>query len=218
MKNYLPLRFYFLGAFLSLIAYQFSTILFLLIFVPTLFVFFIFKQKDIRVEDFQRYGESAIFSPLTGTVLSIKRGIDHEVFGKNQTEIRVMIKYFDGYHLFFPFRGEVSDTIFSKGRSLFREKREIEELAKYSKKEFLFKEINNQFHLGISLIRCSTGLNPMTWIEVGDIGGPNGCFGIFPLGGTVVLYLDESLLLRVREGDFIHATQSPLASKATIAE
>jgi hypothetical protein len=216
MKNYIPYTYYVLFmAIIIFISKIVSTLLALLLLIILVFIFYSFRKKNINIEDYQRYGENAIFSPVSGKVLEINDDTNN-VFGEDKIEIRIMSQLFDDYGLYFPFRGEVELSKHEEGKSVYRNMPDLNAQESLNKKSIIFSHLNNSLNLSMLIVKCRYGLNSVSWVDVGDRGKTNGCFGLFPFGGTIILYIDKHLVLRIKKGDFLESTRTPIASMANL--
>jgi len=69
---------------------------------------------------------------------------------------------------------------------------------------------------GIELIKCPLGLFPRTWVMPGDKGQKGAEIALFPLGGTLLLYLPDNYEILVDKGQYMHVGRTILGSAVPI--
>ena len=79
---------------------------------------FLFRKVTKKIQDAPRSGNLTIYSPINGKVISIERGVDHDVFGKDMTQMRLSIPFFKEMGLFLPTTSEVVEVKAKKGRKI----------------------------------------------------------------------------------------------------
>ena len=94
------------------------------IFLVTLFfsllLLFFFRKSSLRVSYDSQVPSSFIVSPTNGVVYSVRKNIDHNIFGKGLSEVRVSSMWLNEFGLGFPLEGEVRGLKNREGKSFFR--------------------------------------------------------------------------------------------------
>jgi len=187
--------------FYLLISGSFEFFSYLLIFY-SIFLFLLRKKKSSYRDDLANDRE-VITSPVNGTVVSIQENIESIFFGKNLTMIQINILPWNESGLYLPISGEVSEVKNQLGQKILRKwsSFSIDQSKALVDSISLKIKGKNEAFVGIQLIRCFFGASPNINILPGDRGKCRVCFGHFPLGGTVLLYLDRSYEVLLKSGD-----------------
>lgn len=57
-----------------------------------------------------------IYGPVNGKVISVKKKVDHKIFGNDLTQIQIQIPFWRETGVFLPMTLEITDMIVQKGR------------------------------------------------------------------------------------------------------
>jgi hypothetical protein len=180
----------------------------------------VFRRANIPYRDTLKNNGEIYLAPVHGEVRSIRRDItDFEELGQVH-EIRVRISGWDEKGLYLPTSGEVSYLKASKGDKINRES-----------EDYLFQQsLNNVAHTDLILtsknqtktmmrfIDCVYGKRPSVWLKSGDRGRGAACFGFYPFGGTLLIYLPVNSDILVFEGEHIVPGQTVIAAIKEVKE
>ena len=195
---------------------KFKFLLGLIIFSYVSLLYF-FRRHDIRFSGGQTSNEKAVYSPVNGHIISVKKKVDHAFFGKDLSEIRIVIPWWQEFGVRLPLFSEVIDLKINQGKSLYR----------FSKYGQLLQEVqivpslmillkNSQGNsLGMQLIKCPLGMWPKTRVFPGDRGKNGSHIGYFPFGGTVLLYLPSNYEILISSGTRANSGLTVLAELFT---
>ncbi len=162
---------------------------------------YLFRRHQIRFFNGQTSNKEIVYSPVSGYIISVKKKIDHAFFGKNLSEIRIAIPWWQEFGVRLPLASEVIDLKMNQGKSLYR----------FSQYGLLSQEVqivpslmvllnNSQGNsLGIQMIKCPFGMWPRIRVTPGDRGKNQSDIGYFPFGGTVLLYLPSNYEILVSD-------------------
>lgn len=181
----------------------------LLIQIPVLLlsslVLFISRRSFIPLRDTLKNNGEIYLSPVHGVVESVRHSIDHPDFTSPCHEVRISISFWDEKGLYLPTSGEVSYLKANKGKKLHRSSPThlfygpAEELAHT---DFTLTSKNSSQSL-MRFIDCTFGKRPTIWLKSGDRGRAGACFGYYPFGGTLLIYLPASTDILVFENETV---------------
>jgi hypothetical protein len=186
-------------------------ILFLLI---TLFIFYFFRRSSIPFRETIKSDGEIFLSPIHGVVKSIRRntmGWD-ELPGAH--EVRISMSYFDQKGLYLPTSGEVSYLKENKGLKVDRKGSSQDFYlppAELAHTDLVLKSKNETKTL-MRFIDCLYGYRPSIWLKSGDCGRGAACFGHYPFGGTLIIYLPKDSDILVFENERVVPGQSVIAA------
>ena len=106
--------------FLFLTWFWDSKNLFSILLFSSTFLFFLFRKANLKFGENKLIPNSFIVSPSNGKVHSVRRNVDHAVFGKGLSEIRVSLMWFYEFGIGFPLDGEIRTLKVREGKPFFR--------------------------------------------------------------------------------------------------
>ena len=156
--------------------------------------------------------DSFIVSPANGVVYSVRKNIDHNIFGKGLSEIRVSSMWLNEFGLGFPLEGEVRGLKNRVGKSFFDFLKRFrnDEKVQVHAKILEIKGKSGQ-EIGLEFIKCELGLDVDLWVKPGDRGKRSARLGYFPFGGTVLIYLPPHFDVLISQGDKCVQGSTPIA-------
>ena len=184
---------------------------FLLLF--SLLLFFSFRKASLKLDYYSEVPNSFIVSPTNGVVYSVRKNVDHNIFGKGLSEIRVSSMWLNEFGLGFPLDGEVRGLKNREGKSFFRLFRKGLENDEKIQVHAKILEIEGKSGQGVGLefIKCELGLDVDLWVKPGDRGKRSARLGYFPFGGTVLIYLPPHFDVLISQGDKCVQGSTPIA-------
>lgn len=217
----------FLSKFVNVV---FSMILFMLWVMDSLFgiflgvltwagLYFLFRKRKVNFQSDTAFKRDVVFSPVQGAIESIRSGVDHCYFGKDLTEVKIVMNPWDEMGIHMPMTSEVQDFHFKDGKPTFRYKAGE---PKHQEKEMLdsialtLRDVQGR-NVGMQFLKCFVGSWPEISLMPGDRGKQQASFGYFPFGGTVLLYMPSKYEILVEEKDKVMAGESLIAG-ATVQE
>ena len=106
--------------FLALAWFFQQSIIFQILLFSSLLLIFSFRKTGLKLDYDAQVPDSFIVSPANGVVYSVRKNIDHNIFGKGLSEIRVSSMWLNEFGLGFPLEGEVRGLKNRVGKSFFR--------------------------------------------------------------------------------------------------
>lgn len=172
-----------------------------------------FHRRRFKVAGENNRSESkTLLSPADGQIVSIKPVI-HPADGKPATEIRIRMNHWNYWGLHLPASAEMAYLKEFPGISFNRTK--LAELPSFDE-----THAHTDVHLKmadglitrIRFFHCITGRSPRTWMKSGDLGKEAACFGHYPFGGSLIVFVPQPSDILVVEQEKIIAGQTVLAA------
>ena len=155
---------------------------------------FIFRRSSVPHRESSKLGGEIYLSPVHGRVESIRQLITTPEYPSPCHEVRISMSLIDEKGLYLPTAGEVTFLKANKGKKIPRNADEkcfytnLEEishtdlqLTSKSKITYLMRFIDTQY-----------GERPVIYLKYGDRGVGAACFGYYPFGGTLIIYLPQN--------------------------
>jgi hypothetical protein len=215
-------RFFFLPTeisygLLALILYAFLKLP-LLIEIPVLLftslVLYIFRRSRIPFRETAKLDGEIYMSPVHGVVESVRHSVRSMDYQLPCHEIRISISFWDEKGLYLPTVGEVSYLKANKGKKVKRTSTSdvfygsIEELSHTD----LTLTSKNNVGTMMRFIDCTMGKRPAIWLKSGDRGRGGACFGYYPFGGTLLIYIPATSDVLVFEKETVIPGQTVIAA------
>lgn len=185
----------------------------LIIFV-SIVVFYMTRRSSIPYRDTLKNDGEIYLSPVHGIVQSIRLDTTTWEQLPASHEIRISIGAWDEKGLYLPTSAEVSYLKANKGNKVPRNADSqqfylpLEELAHTD----LVLTSKNQTKSLMRFIDCKFGLRPTIWLKSGDRGRGAACFGHYPFGGTLIIYLPQNSDILVFEKERVVPGQTVIAA------
>jgi hypothetical protein len=217
MKRFFFLPAEFSYALLALIFYSFWKLP-LLIEIPVLLcaslVLFVFRRGVIPSRDTIKNNGEIYLSPVHGQVESVRHNVSNLDYPYPCHEIRISVSFWDQKGLYLPTAGEVTYLKASKGEKVHRKAPThffYGSLDQISHTDLTLSS-KNQTETLIRFIDCLNGMRPAIWLKSGDRGRGGACFGYYPFGGSLLIYLPASSDILVYEQEVVSPGLTVLAA------
>lgn len=177
-------------------------------------IFFIFRRSHVPHRETLKDDGEIFLSPMHGEVKSIRRNIRIAGNQKMCHEIRLTISGLSEKGMYLPTAGEVSYLKASKGNRISRDADSqnfygsVDEIAHT---DFVLTSKNKTQSL-LRFIDCKYGKRPTIWLKSGDRGRGAACFGYYPFGGTLLIYLPDNSDILVFENEKVVPGLTVIAS------
>lgn len=177
-------------------------------------VLFVSRRSYVPFRDTLKNDGEIYLSPVHGVVESVRHAVSSPDYESPCHEVRVSILFWDEKGLYLPTSGEVSYLKANKGKRIHRGSPThlfygpVDELAHT---DFTLTS-KNQTKTMMRFIDCSFGKRPVIWLKSGDRGRAGACFGYYPFGGTLLIYLPVSSDILVFENEKIIPGQTVIAA------
>lgn len=196
----------------SLTHFSFGTNFFIVILV--VLTGYIFRRGKVEFQETDRPKGELFLTPVFGRVKSIRKSVTSFNQETRGHEIRITISGFDQKGLYLPTSGEVNYLKANIGVSIPRDSenyafyRPVEELAHTD----LILASKNGMKSLLRFVDCKNGVRPNIWLKSGDRGRAAACFGYYPFGGTLIVYIPENSDVLVYENEQVVPGQTVLAA------
>ncbi len=166
----------------------------------TLVFLFLFRKSSVLYQETIRNDGEIFLSPVHGVVESIRYSVHSMEEDLIFHEVKISLNLWQEKGFYLPTAGEISAF---KQESLTNKNVGYSVLTLTSKNgnSFILKFFN-------SLGR----LPPVLWVKSGDRGRGGACFGYYPFGGTVIIYLPAKSDILIFEKEKIFPGQSVIAA------
>lgn len=177
-------------------------------------IFFIFRRSRVQYRDTIKNNGEIYLSPVRGVVQSVRHSISSSDYASPCHEVRISVSIWDEKGLYLPTGAEVSYLKASKGKKINRKSPShvfygsVEEVSHTD----LTLTSKNRVSTLMRFIDCITGQRPVIWLKSGDRGRGGACFGYYPFGGTLLIYLPASSDILVYENEKVIPGQSVIAA------
>ncbi|HXH30028.1 MAG TPA: hypothetical protein VNJ01_04380 [Bacteriovoracaceae bacterium] len=155
---------------------------------------FVFRRSSVPHRESSKLGGEIYLSPVHGRVESIRQMIVTPEYPSPCHEVRISMSLIDEKGLYLPTAGEVTYLKATKGKKIPRNAKEesfytsVEEishtdlkLTSKSKITYLLRFIDSTY-----------SERPVVYLKYGDRGVGAACFGYYPFGGTLIIYLPQN--------------------------
>lgn len=197
---------------ISFLKFNLITKLITILFVTIIGILFR-RSKVPYIDTFKIDGEMYL-SPVYGLVEDIRQNITIPGSKEFGHEIRVSISIFEEKGLYLPSNAEVAYLKAFEGRKIPRNadsKEFFVSADELSHTDFVLNS-RNQNQTLIRFIDCKYGKRPYIWLKSGDRGRGAACFGYYPFGGTLLIYLPQNSDILVFVNERIVPGQTVIAA------
>jgi hypothetical protein len=175
---------------------------------------FAFRRRNVRFCETTKSEGEIYISPIHGTVESIRTNVP--LFNESEAwhEVRISMSIWDEKGLYLPTAGEVGYLRASKGKKIARDAEihafygPLEDVAHTD----LVLTSKNETRTMLRFVDGVYCLRPTIWLKSGDRGRGAACFGYYPFGGTLLVYLPKNSDILVYESERVRPGQTVLAS------
>lgn len=182
------------------------------LFIGALFFLWLHRRKEVPWRDTLKNDGEIFLSPIDGEVVKIGVWTDPED-GKTYGQLRLKMSVTDNWGLHLPSSSEMEFLKQHPGKRLPR--RNLAYLAEaqvteHAQTEMLLRS-KNGVGSRLRFIHCVNGKVPRIWMKSGDRGRGAACFGHYPFGGSLIVYVPQPSDILVIENEKIEAGQTVLA-------
>ena len=177
-------------------------------------IFYICRRTSIPFRDTAKLDGEIFLSPVHGVVESIRRDATTWDEVAVTHEIRISIGPFSEKGLYLPTSGEVSFLKANRGKKIPRNSESQDfylPASELSHTDFILRSKNQTKSL-MRFIDCTYGHRPSIWLKSGDCGRGAACFGFYPFGGTLIIYLPQNSDILVFEKERVVPGQTVIAA------
>lgn len=175
---------------------------------------FVFRRSSVPYRDTIKSDGEIYLAPVYGVVQGIRRDVTIEDSENIYNEIRVSLSLWKEKGLYLPTTAEVSFLKYQKGGKIpinSDSKAFLGSVNDIAHTDLFFIS-KNQTQTLLRFIDCPYGQRPTIWLKSGDRGRGAACFGHYPFGGTLLIYIPQNSDILVFEGEQLIPGQSVLAA------
>jgi hypothetical protein len=172
------------------------------------------RRSQVPYRDTLKNDGEIFLSPVYGEVKSIRRSVELPHTSGSGQEVRISISGWSEKGLYLPTAGEVSYLRATKGLKI---SRDADPVAFYRPMDLvahtdLVLTSKNKTQTLMRFVDCKYGARPTIWLKSGDRGRGAACFGYYPFGGTLLIYLPNNSDILVFEKEFVVPGQTVIAA------
>lgn len=186
----------------------------LLIFIFIGMVGFAFRRSNVVFRETTRPQGEIYITPVQGTVESVRQNVPILNDTEIGHEIRISVSLWNEKGLYLPTSGEVSYLKANKGRKIPRSS-EIHSfygpLEDVAHTDLVFTS-KNQVKTLLRFVDGEQCIRPTIWLKSGDRGRGAACFGYYPFGGTLLIYLPRNSDVLVYESERVKPGETVIAA------
>lgn len=183
--------------------FEFSILSFIFFLLTIALIFFFRDPERNTVSD-----SDAVVSPADGKIIKISHTNEPEFLKKDCLKISIFLSILDCHVNRFPVSGKVLATKYIPGKyNLAYEP----ELSEENEQLITYVELKGGLRIVFSQIAGFLARRIVSYADVGSYFDQGERFGIIKFGSRMDLYLPESSVLEIREGDKVKAGETILA-------
>lgn len=170
------------------------------------------RRRDIPWRETLRSDGEMFLSPVDGEVVKIGTWTDPEA-GFTYSEVRLKINYTNNWGLHLPSSCEMEFLKSYPGRRSHRKdlaRITTDESGPLEKTDLVLRS-KNGVASRLRFLQCEIGRSPKIWMKSGDRGRGAACFGYYPFGGSLIVYIPQPSDILIVENEKITAGQTVLA-------
>jgi hypothetical protein len=197
----------------------FSGPLLWLIFLVAIAALFVARRREALTEEATANHGQILLSPADGVITKVLPAApDGEGVTVVEVRIRVSTLRYWGLHL--PAPGENAYLKQSPGPRLHRKQLADLDPARAAEAAHtdLVLAIPRFSPVRLRFLHCVRGMAPRIWMKSGDRGKSGACFGHYPFGGSLIVYVPQPGDILVVEGENVTAGESVLAAFRPLTE
>ncbi len=170
------------------------------------------RRGNVPWQDLLKNDGEVFLAPIDGEVVHIGSYEDPEE-GRTFTEVRLRMGYSDRWGLHLPSSAEMAFLRDFPGQRYPR--KELERLTteltgSLAKTDMVLKP-KNGLAVRMRFLPCVNGRSPRIWMKSGDRGRGGACFGHYPFGGSLIVYVPQPSDILVVNQERVTAGQTVLA-------
>ncbi len=194
--------------------FKFQPLAIVAVFTFSIFILLVFRRSSVPYRDTQKMNGEMYLSPVYGVVQSIRHSVSCPEYPSPCHEVRISMSLWQEKGLYLPTSGEVLLLKASKGKKINRSSLTLE-FSSFSEElshtDFTLTSKNETLTL-LRFIDCTVSVRPTIWLKSGDRGRGGACFGYYPFGGTLLIYVPATSDVLVFEKEEVVPGQTVIAS------
>lgn len=177
-------------------------------------ILFIFRKSSVPYRDTLKSDGEIYMSPVHGVVQSVRHSVSTPDYPSPCHEIRIAVSFWDEKGIYLPTAGEVTYLKANKGKKVRRSSPPERFYGSHEEMAHTDLTLTSKNKVGtlMRFIDCTTGKRPAIWLKSGDRGRGGACFGYYPFGGTLLIYLPVTSDILVYEKESVVPGQTVIAA------
>lgn len=180
---------------------------------------FLHRRRQIEWSESLKNDGEILLAPIDGEIVKIAPYFDEEE-QKRYTEIRINTSHYRCWGLYLPYSAEMAYLKESEGKRFPRAELvnlTSEDIRSMGRTDLILKSPSGTTS-HIRFIQSVNGRSPKIWMKSGDRGRGAACFGYYPFGGSLIVFVPETSDVLVVEKEKIKAGRNVLAVSRSIEE
>lgn len=170
-------------------------------------VFYLFRSPSLEEFKGNLNQDIICLSPIFGKVEKVEDVQYHPIFGGQLVKISLEPLWLQSFGVYMPTAGEICfyGETDEKGKTPNKRHSRLKRILNLQIETKKGGKVGLDFHPGLLKQK------PKMWVRTGDRGKRAANIGYFPFAGSVHFYIRASDEVMVKEGDLVHAGQTPVA-------
>ncbi len=162
---------------------------------------FSYRKKAISWKENLKSDGTVILSPVAGEIVQVRDYQDKD--NNNFAEIRIVVKPGNYWGLHLPFSAEMEYLKSQRGKFLARKDLALYDLVSIETltKTDLVLRSKSGLTANVTFIHSRFGRSPKIWMKSGDRGRGAACFGYYPFGGSIIIYIPKPCDVLIIKGE-----------------
>jgi hypothetical protein len=185
----------------------------------SLFIIFSYRKRTIGWKENLKNDGSVILSPVAGEVVEVSDFFHNEEAIK-YSKIRIIVRFSDYWGLHLPFSAEMEYLKGHRGQLLPRKDLATFDLSKIDDMTKTDLILRSKYGLmtKLTFIHSRFGKSPKIWMKSGDRGRGAACFGYYPFGGSLIIYIPKPCDVLIIKGEQLVPGHTVLAVTKKVEE
>lgn len=173
---------------------------------------FLYRKKTISWKENLKNDGTILLSPVAGVVVSINDFYSEEE-KQHYSELRIVLSPQDYWGLHLPYSSEMEYLKSQRGK--FYPRKDLEQLDVGMLESMTKTDLTLRSKYGLStkmvFLHSRFGKSPKIWMKSGDRGRGAACFGHYPFGGSLLMYIQKPCDVLIVKGEQLEPGTTVLA-------
>lgn len=182
-------------------------------------VLFSYRKKSIPWKENLRPDGTIFLAPVSGEVVEVSDYFSEED-SLHYAKLKVVVSLNDYWGLHLPFSAEMEYLKGQRGKFLPRKELASFDTGKLDTmtKTDLTLRAKSGLMAKLTFIHSRFGKSPKIWMKSGDRGRGGACFGYYPLGGSLIIYIPKPCDVLIIRGEHLVPGHTVLAVTKNVEE
>ncbi len=168
----------------------------------SLYALFAYRKKSINWKENLKNDGTVILSPVAGLIVDVGDYYNEEE-SIHYSKIKIIVRVTDYWGLHLPFSSEMDFLKSQRGKFLPRKELisfDLSLLETMTKTDLILRS-KNSLLTKMTFIHSRFGRSPKIWMKSGDRGKGAACFGYYPFGGSLIIYIPKPCDVLIIKGE-----------------